>query len=309
LMASTDGAPVPGTHEHIDAFLEHSRRVRNLSPNTVCAYARDLAQFEDFLGRSGIDDLAVVDHKTLRSFLANQQARGYARSTVSRRCACLRAFFHFLAETGALDRDPATTLSFPVRGRRLPRYLTEPETESLVGTPPSDAELAMRDNAIIEVLYATGIRVGELCGLKLPDVDLEAGTIRVVGKGDRERVALLGRPAVRALESYIASERALLAERSGASGDFVFLGKRGSPIDQRQVRRIVERIAQALVTGGNVSPHTFRHTFATHMLAHGADLRAVQELLGHQNVATTQIYTHLTRAEIRKAYEKSHPRA
>jgi len=308
-MASTNGAPDQGTHELVDAFLEHLRRVRNLSPNTVAAYARDLAQFEDFLGRSGIDDLAVVDHKILRSFLANQQARGYARSTVSRRCACLRAFFHFLAETGALERDPATTLSFPVGGRRLPRYLTEPETESLVENPPTQGELALRDNAIIEVLYATGIRVGELCGLKLPDVELEAGTIRVVGKGDRERVALLGRPAARALENYITGERALLAERSGASGEFVFLGKRGSPIDQRQVRRIVERIAQALVTGGNVSPHTFRHTFATHMLAHGADLRAVQELLGHQNVATTQIYTHLTRAEIRKAYEKSHPRA
>ena len=308
-MASTNGAPDQGTHELVDAFLEHLRRVRNLSPNTVAAYARDLAQFEDFLGRSGIDDLAVVDHKILRSFLANQQARGYARSTVSRRCACLRAFFHFLAETGALERDPATTLSFPVGGRRLPRYLTEPETESLVENPPTQGELALRDNAIIEVLYATGIRVGELCGLKLPDVELEAGTIRVVGKGDRERVALLGRPAARALENYITGERALLAERSAASGDLVFLGKRGSPIDQRQVRRIVERTAQALVTGGNVSPHTFRHTFATHMLAHGADLRAVQELLGHQNVATTQIYTHLTRAEIRKAYEKSHPRA
>jgi integrase/recombinase XerC len=308
-MASSDGAPAPGTHELVDAFLDHARSVRNLSPNTVSSYARDLVQFEEFAERAGIDDLSALNHKTLRSFLANQQALGYARSTVSRRCACLRAFFHFLVETGALESDPSTTLSFPVKGRRLPRYLTERETESIVDAPAEKTELALRDRAIIEVLYATGVRVGELCGLRLSDVDLEAGIIRVIGKGDRERVALMGRPAVRACESYLANERPLLADRSPASGDHVFLGKRGSPIDQRQVRRIVERQARQLTTGGNVSPHTFRHTFATHMLAHGADLRAVQELLGHQNVATTQIYTHLTRAEIRKAYEQSHPRA
>jgi integrase/recombinase XerC len=250
-----------------------------------------------------------VDHRLLRSFLANQQTRGYSRSTVSRRCACLRAFFHYLVESEALASDPATTLSYPVKGRRLPRYLTEAETEALVEAPVADKELARRDRAIIEVLYATGIRVGELCGLRLPDVDLDTGMLRVVGKGDRERVALAGGPAVKALESYIAEERPGLASRSGYRGEAVFLGKRGSPLDQRQVRRIIQREATALLAGGNVSPHTFRHTFATHLLAHGADLRSVQELLGHRNVVTTQIYTHLTTSEIRKAYEQSHPRA
>jgi len=308
-MAASQGDPVPGIHELVDAFLDHLLRVRNLSSNTVASYATDLAQFEEFLRRAGIDDLGGVDHKLLRSFLANQQSKGYARSTVSRRCACLRAFFHFLAETSAIDGDPSTTLSFPVKGRRLPRYLTEPETEALLATPPGAEELALRDRAIIEVLYATGVRVGELCGLKLTDVDLDAGTLRVVGKGDRERVALLGRPAAGAMESYISGERERLAERSQRAGDFVFLGRRGSPMDQREVRRVVDRVSSELAAAGNVSPHTFRHTFATHMLAHGADLRAVQELLGHSNVATTQIYTHLTRAEIRKAYEQSHPRA
>jgi len=308
-MAGTEREPLPGASNNIEAFLDHLKTGRNLSANTVASYRCDLFQFADFLDRAGIDDLGKVDHKLLRSFLANQQARGYARSTVSRRCACLRSFFHFLAETGALASDPATTLSFPVKGRRPPRYLTEAETEALVDEPIPDVELARRDRAIIEVLYATGIRVGELCGLKLSDVDVDTGMIRVVGKGDRERVALAGAPAVAALQSYISEERPSLASRSGYGGQVVFLGKRGSPLDQRQVRRIIKREAAALVAGDSVSPHTFRHTFATHLLTHGADLRSVQELLGHRNVATTQIYTHLTTSEIRKAYEQSHPRA
>lgn len=298
-----------GSDVLIDAFLSDLRTGRNLSPNTVAAYRRDLAQFEDFLDRAGVEDLGGVDHRLLRSFLANQQARGYSRATVARRCACLRAFFHYAVETGALDSDPATTLSFPLKGRRLPRFLSETETEAVLEGHSPDAELARRDTAIIEVLYATGVRVGELCGLRLADVDLGTGAIRVVGKGDRERVVLAGKPAVDALRTYITEERPGLAERSGYHGQVVFLGKRGMPIDPRQVRRIIQREAAELASGQAVSPHTFRHTFATHLLAHGADLRSVQELLGHRNVATTQIYTHLTKAEIRKAYDRSHPRA
>ncbi|PKQ28819.1 MAG: tyrosine recombinase [Candidatus Anoxymicrobium japonicum] len=295
--------------KNIEAFLEQLKTGRNLSPNTIAAYRKDLARLEEFLDRAGVSDLSTVNHRLLRSFLANQQSRGYARSTVARRCACARAFFHFLAESGALASDPATTLSFQVKGHRLPHYLTEAETEALFDAPACDTELTRRDRAIIEVLYATGIRVGELCGLKLSDINLDAGMIRVVGKGDKERVALAGEPAMRALLIYITEERGELVARSGYGGEAVFLGKRGAPIDQRQVRRIVHREVTGLAAGESVSPHTFRHTFATHLLSHGADLRSVQELLGHRNVATTQIYTHLTKAEIRKAYEKSHPRA
>jgi site-specific recombinase XerD len=228
---------------------------------------------------------------------------------VARRCACLRAFFHFLTLQGTLDADPASTLTFQVKGRRLPRFLTEQETKAIIEGPEPGDELALRDNAMMELLYASGIRVGELCSLRLQDYQPGARAVRVVGKGDRERVALIGNSAVRALTAYIREERPELAGRSGYTGDIVFLGKRGAPIDQRQVRRIIHREASGIATGDNVSPHTFRHTFATHMLAHGADLRAVQELLGHRNIATTQIYTHLTKAEIKKAYEQSHPRA
>ncbi len=308
-LMTVEGGSGRGIRSAEDEFLKNIRTGRNLSPNTVDAYARDLRQFEDFLDRAGVRDLSGVDHRLLRSFLANQRARGYSRATVARRCACLRAFFHFLAQAGFIDADPSTTLSFPLKEKRLPRFLSEQETDMMLAGPAIGTDLARRDKAIIEVLYATGVRVGELCGLELGDVDLRGGTIRVVGKGDRERVVLAGQPAVEALSEYIAEERPSLARESGYEGGKVFLGKRGAPLDARQVRRIVQREAGRIAVGDNVSPHTFRHTFATHLLAHGADLRSVQELLGHRNVATTQIYTHLTKAEIRKAYDRSHPRA
>lgn len=295
--------------EQAETFLGYLREVRNLSPNTISAYRRDLAAFEDYLERAGVEDLARVDHRVLRGFLANQQARGYSRATVARRCACLRAFFHFLLDGGRLESDPASTLAFPLKGRRLPRFLTEAEANALADGAGAGAEPSRRDRAIIELLYATGMRVGELCGLKIQDVDMESGLVRVVGKGDRERVVLAGRPALGALEAYLREARPALARAGAYRGDVVFLGKRGAPLNPREARRVVERESNAIVSGGGVSPHTLRHTFATHLLANGADLRSVQELLGHKNLATTQIYTHITRGEIRKAYDESHPRA
>lgn len=293
----------------VEAFLAHIAGARNLSPNTVASYRRDLAHFVDYLQRAGIEDLSRVDHRALRSFLANQQARGYARSSVARRSACLRAFFHYLSDSGLLTSDPSTTLTYPVKGRRLPRFLTEPEAEALAEGVSGADFLALRDRAMMELLYASGMRVGELCGLRVGDVDIGAGAVRVVGKGDRERVVLAGRPAVRAVQEYLSVARPGLAARSDYRGDTLFLGSRGAPIDPRQVRRIVERRAGAVVGCDGLTPHALRHSFATHLLANGADLRAVQELLGHKNIATTQIYTHLSRSEIRKAYDSSHPRA
>lgn len=295
-------------HE-IEIFLDHLNKVRNLSPNTLDAYRCDLEHFSDFLDRAGVSNLKEVDRRTLRSFLANQQARGYARSTVARRCACLRAFFHFIAESGFIENDPATTISFKLRERRLPRFLTETEAEMLADGAGRKPELRVRDRAIIEVLYATGIRVGELCRLRIGDVDFRTGHIRVVGKGDRERVVLAGGPAIEALAEYCEELRPRLSGVRGYKGDVVFLGERGKPLDPRQARRIVSRECRALIGGEGASPHMLRHSFATHMLSHGADLRSVQELLGHKNVGTTQIYTHLTRSEIRQAYDKSHPKA
>jgi integrase/recombinase XerC len=303
-------APDPtGIQEKIDNYLAYLKNVRNLSPNTITSYRNDLEHFAEFVKRAGKRDLSAIDHKALRSFLANQRTRGYSRATVARRCACLRSFFHFLVESGVLTSDPASVLAFSVKGVNPPRFLTEAEAETLAEGSGGGTDMRLRDRAIIEVLYATGIRVSELCGLRLGDVDLDTGVIRVLGKGRRERVVLAGKCATDSVMRYIEETRPALVEAGMYDGEIVFLGKRGSPLDPRQARRIVDREFKATIGGEGLSPHTLRHTFATHLLSRGADLRSVQELLGHKNVATTQIYTHLTRGEIRKAYDKSHPRA
>jgi integrase/recombinase XerC len=299
----------PEINERIDTFIAYLKNVRNLSPNTIKSYSRDLEHFAEFSSRAGIEDLSELDHKALRGFLANQRTRGYSRATVARRCACLRSFFHFLVESGASSRDPARVLSFSVKGSNPPRFLTEAEATALAEGSGKSTDMGLRDRAIIEVLYATGVRVSELCSMRMGDVDLKAGVIRVVGKGRRERVVLAGRYAAESLARYIDESRPALLQSGAYSGDIVFLGKRGSPLDPRQARRVVDRECKAVLGGEGLSPHTLRHTFATHLLSRGADLRSVQELLGHKNVATTQMYTHLTRSEIRKAYDKSHPRA
>ena len=292
----------------VGAYLRHLKEVRNLSPNTIASYGRDLGHLGEFMERAGYGELEGLDHRALRGFLANQHARGYSPSTVARRCACLRAFFKYLKESGELEKDPSTTLAFRAKQGRLPRFLSEEEAGELADGSGRSHRLGLRDRAIIELLYATGIRVGELSGLRLGDVDREGGLVRVVGKGDRERVVLAGQPAMEALGQYVRELRPSLVRAGDYGGDVVFLGSRGSPINPREVRRIVDREFHA-PAGREISPHTLRHTFATHMLAGGADLRAVQELLGHRSVATTQVYTHLTRGEIRKAYDRSHPRA
>lgn len=295
--------------ERVEGFLGYLKDVRNLSPNTIEAYRRDLAHFSDFLARAGVTELLQVDRRVLRSFLANQQARGYSRTTIARRCAALRSFFSFEKESALIETDPSRVLTYPVKGRKLPRFLSEAEAEALSEGSGRGRDLGIRDRAIIEMLYATGVRVGELCGLRAHDIDFETGATRVVGKGNRERVVLAGKPALEALSAYMSELRPRLARTGGYQGDTVFLGRRGRPLGAREVRRILDRESKALLGGGAVSPHALRHTYATHLLAHGADLRSVQELLGHRNVATTQIYTHLTRSEIREAYDRSHPRA
>ncbi|MDD5747961.1 MAG: tyrosine recombinase XerC [Actinomycetota bacterium] len=302
-------------NERVSLFLGYLRSVRNLSQNTIDAYSCDLSHFLDYLERAGIYDFKSVDHRILRNFLANQVIRGYSSRTVARRCATLRAFFQYLEQTGVIPSNPAISLSFKLKGRSLPRFLTEEEASELLDglaageVSESHPNLLLRDKAILETLYASGIRVGELCGLKIDDLDFESGTMRVFGKGSKERVVIFGGKARLALEDYLRDVRPYLMERSGYSGNAVFLGRHGKPLSPREVRRVVEKAFREIVGGGGVSPHTLRHTFATHMLAEGADLRTLQELLGHKSVSTTQVYTHVTRDEIMKVYERTHPRA
>jgi integrase/recombinase XerC len=313
----SDGQPGAGSGEELsEAFVRvladyerHLAIERNLSAHTVRAYLGDLVSLLTHLSRLGCDRLEDLDRRSLRSWLANQHTRGKARSTLARRTTTVRGFTSWLVRTGRLPTDPAAGLASPKPHRTLPSVLRADEAASLIEAIVVDADgpIGMRDLAILELLYATGIRVGELCGLDLDDVDRERQVVRVLGKGRKERTVPYGGPAARALSRWLAEARPLLA-RPG-SGAALFLGSRGGRIDQRAVRRMThERIAE--VPGApDIGPHGLRHSAATHLLEGGADLRAVQELLGHASLATTQLYTHVTTDRLRKAYQQAHPRA
>ncbi|HIT75432.1 MAG TPA: tyrosine recombinase XerC [Candidatus Avipropionibacterium avicola] len=287
-------------------YEDHLVHERNLSAHTVRAYLGDLRQLAAHLQRLGEQDFTGTQLRDLRSWLANQTTRGQERTTVQRRVSAARVFFAWLQRTGRIERDPAATLKAPRTGRRLPHAPTAPAVAQMLDEPvdPQDP-VAVRDWAMLELLYATGIRVSELCGLDLGDVDEGHATIRVLGKGNKERTVPMGGPARSALAAWIAMRPELVAEQAGPA---VFVGERGGRIDPRVVRRIVHRRAAATGTG-DVAPHGLRHAMATHLLEGGADLRAVQEVLGHASLATTQLYTHVTSERLRAAFRQAHPRA
>ncbi len=291
-------------------FLAYLRAERGASPHTVSAYAADLGQFAAFLERlpSPPGDMTAVGHLHVRAFLAFLQSKRYSRRSVARKLAAVRTFFRFLARRG-LPANPARSVATPRLGRRLPRFLQEREAGALVERPDPRTPLGRRDRALLEVLYGAGLRVGELVRLDLEDVDSSRGLLHVRGKGGRERLAPLGSRAIAALAAYLDGGRPALLGGGGAGERALFLNCRGGRLSARGVRDVVARHSAGLGNGGAVSPHTLRHSFATHLLDNGADLRAVQELLGHASVSTTQIYTHVTRERLRAVYERAHPRA
>ncbi len=300
-------------HESVEEYLGSLENERNVSPQTLRAYRRDLAVFKEFCTRSGTERPEDIDHLLLRRFLANLQTRGYSRSTLARRASTLRGYFRFLVARGYLEVDPATALSPPRRERRLPRVLRQEEIEAAEAKQGLRVyATSLRDMALVELLYATGMRVGELAALDLEDVDLKRGEVRVLGKGRKERVIPFYAAAGQLLARYLEAERPVLAANAavgGADGDPLFVGARGGRLGERGVRRAVERFFRALEGGKRISPHTLRHTFATHMLQGGADLRTVQELLGHVDLSTTQIYTHLSKGQLKEVFFRTHPRA
>ncbi|MEX2276015.1 MAG: tyrosine recombinase [Actinomycetota bacterium] len=300
----------------IGRFCDHLALERHLSPNTVAAYRRDLTQLAVFLGRAN-GSLARADHERLRRFLAQQATRGYARATIARRVGAIHTFYRWAEARGEVQVDPAAMLGRPKVSSRLPGVLRAKEAEELVeaagadqdstGDPIAEA-VSLRDRAILEVLYGSGLRVGELAGLTLERVDLDRGRVNVLGKGSKEREIPLSEYAVDALERYVREARArLLPEK--AIGSALFINRRRKPMTERDIRTIVAEYAGRTLSGRRVTPHTLRHSFATHLLEGGADIRAVQELLGHASVATTQRYTHVSRERLRTAYRQSHPRA
>jgi tyrosine recombinase XerC len=304
----------PLARHAVEVFLAHLRDERGLAANTVAAYERDVVQFFRFAGRARVVDPGAVDALLLRRFLAQLRTRGLADSSVARKAAALRACFRLLARRGLVASNPAADLGAPRGARRLPVVLKQRQVEALLARPEAADPVGLRDRAILELLYATGMRVGELCGLTVGDLDLRADVARVHGKGGKERLVPFGEPAHQALRAYLAKGRAAMLpsgqnRASGPEKRALFFNRRHRPMTPRDVRGMIERYRAGLGVPAGTSPHTLRHSFATHLLEGGADLRSVQELLGHVALTTTQTYTHVSNERLRRVYEQAHPRA
>ncbi len=295
-----------------DAFERHLEAERNLSAHTIRAYLGDLDSFFEHLEKMDVNDFSKLELSHIRSWLANQQVKGGARTTLSRRAVSIRLFTKWAMKKGYLAKDVGATLATPKGARTLPEVLNVADAGLAMDAlamrvAEEDGPLSKRDCAMVEVLYASGARVSELCGLDLQDIDYERNTIRVIGKGNKERTIPLGNPAMRALDAWLKEGRPSLA--GDKSDRAVFLGARGKRIDQRTVRTVVYQALEALEGAVKLGPHALRHSAATHLLEGGADLRTVQEILGHASLATTQIYTHVSTERLQKAFKQAHPRA
>ena len=308
----TRQAPSPEWVAHaVDAFRDHLVRERDRSEHTVRAYTGDVRACLDWCADDGCDALAEVDLSRLRAWLGTLAAGGAARSTLSRRSASVRTFFAWAQRTERIATDPALRLASPKRQRTLPDVLTREGAAAVLDiaavAADDDDAIHLRNRAVLELLYATGIRVGELTGLDIDDVDRDRRVVRVLGKGRKERVVPFGVPAEEALKEWMARGRPRVV--TSDSGPALFLGRRGRRVDPRQVREVVHNLLSHVPDAPDLGPHGLRHSAATHLLEGGADLRMVQELLGHSSLATTQIYTHVSLDRLRDSYRQAHPRA
>jgi integrase/recombinase XerC len=322
----------PSQTELIEAFADHLRLERRLSGHTVDAYRRDLVMLASFLARGG-GSLEEATYLQLRRFLAQQHALGYTRASIARRVGAIHTFYRWAVQVRRIVEDPALLLGRPKVVSRLPTVLRPAEAAALAEAPGSpdaialpsaepvqdvdedgvrptpearEAAIVLRDRAVLELLYGSGLRVGEVAGLTLDRVDLSRGRVIVRGKGDKEREVPMSDFAIDAIDTWLGRGRAHLAT---PGSDALFFNRKPGPMATRDIRRVVERYGARLLPGRRVTPHTLRHSFATHLLEGGADIRAVQELLGHASVATTQRYTHVSRARLFDAYDRAHPRA
>ena len=283
---------------HIERFLRYLEIEKNASSHTILNYKLDLKVFSAFLKDQPIEK---IDYLNLRAFLAVLKQANLSQRSISRKLSCLRTFFRFLCREGFLKTDPTTALSSPKAQKHLPLFLTEDEVTRLIESPSDNTKSGLRDKAILETFYSTGIRISELAGLSCDDVDFFGGVVKVLGKGKKERLVPIGDRALGAIKKYLDSKPAQTRA--------LFLNKNSSRITDRGIRMIVDKYIKITALREGVSPHTLRHSFATHLLNRGADLRSVQELLGHSNLSTTQIYTHLTTDRLKSVYDKAHPRA
>ncbi len=292
--------------EEIDRFTGFLADERGLSGHTVKSYRSDLLQFAEFSRElAKITRVEDIERELLRDFLGSLLRYGYDRSSVARKLSALRSFFKYLVKRGLIEVNPAVGFPTPKIGKKLPSFLDQSQAEALMELPPLERDLDYRDRAILELLYGTGIRASELVGLNLDDVNLSREVVRVLGKGGKERIVPLGRMARSAILDYL--ERRKRSAQSGETA--VFLNRDGRRLSTRSLQRIVSKYIRRVAELSKTSPHVLRHTFATHLLESGCDLRAVQELLGHSSLSTTQIYTHVTMARLKEVYKRAHPRA
>lgn len=293
----------------IDAFVLHLRLERNLAKNTIDAYTRDLALFSDSLEE--IADVQNIESADISQFLVDELDSGIKTRTLARRMSSVRGLFRFLKTEGEIRKDPCANVDTPKYGKRVPHVLNLDEVEALLAAPDTTTPEGVRDSAMLEVLYATGLRVTELVTLQQRDVDLRAGWVRVVGKGGKQRIVPLGEKAIDAIDAYLQSDRAALLASSGGPGSTpdLFVTRRGSGMTRQAFWKNLKRYVRKAEIDKDVSPHKLRHSFATHLLERGADLRIVQTLLGHSDIGTTQIYTHVAQERLRALHEEHHPRS
>ncbi|MBI1992141.1 MAG: tyrosine recombinase XerC [Candidatus Omnitrophica bacterium] len=291
----------PSAPPAVERFLRYLSTERNASPHTCRGYALDLDQFFQALGHRRVRGVNALD---IRRFVVHLSARQHARRTIARKLSCVRSFFRFLCREGRLPHNPAAAIPTPRLEKRLPSFLDEQQITRLLETPPTKKWQGWRDRAMLETLYSTGIRVSELVGLNLEDLDEISGTLIVRGKGKKERLCPIGEIALKAVRAYLA-ERPKKTRVPYA----IFVSQKGTRVTVRQVDRLLARYVRLAQLPESISPHSLRHSFATHLLDRGADLRSVQELLGHSSLSTTQIYTHITPQRLKKVYDQAHPRA
>ncbi len=299
--------------DHLETYIQHLKFGRNASPHTIKNYRSDLADFITFLEvdyfAAGEDQgvaPATVDTPAVIAWLGHLNMRGCAGSTISRKLSALRGYFRFLRRMGVIERDPARVVSQRRKRRKLMPHLTEPEIGEFLRAPDPTRLTGLRDRAILELLYATGIRVGELVALDVEDLDFKARLVRVMGKGRKERIVPLGQPAARAVTAWLNARE---GKPASAGKRAMFLNNRGGRLTDRSVRRLIKKYVDQLALNHNLSPHAIRHSFASHLLSRGADLRVIQELLGHVSLSSTQKYIHTSMTQIKEVYDKAHPRA
>lgn len=283
---------------YIDKFVNYLKIEKNASRHTIINYTEDLKGFSAFLQDKPLEE---VNYLMIRKFLAALRSNEYQKKTIARKLSTLRSFFKFLYKEGYLKSNPMSTVSTPRIDKKLPQFLDVTSVERLIESPKTKDIWGLRDRAIMEILYSSGMRVSELVGLNIEDVDFIGGVAKVMGKGRKERICPIGEKASGALRNYL--------NKRSRSVEALFLNRSGGRLHDRSVRRIIDKYIQKISLREKISPHTFRHSFATHLLERGADLRSVQELLGHKNLSTTQIYTHITAERLKSVYDKAHPRA